>query len=134
MFSIDFDEILFLWEMQNPSNQTQTIAILQQQIANLTAGIIPTTNSTEIDDLQDRINELQEQLNTNSTDIGTAVTLLENEIEMLREQLNSNSTATDVEIERLENLIQDAQDTIDSLTTDLENLEQDGSRCRRAGQ
>ena len=126
VFSIDFDEILFLWEMQNPSNQTLAIAILQQQIANLTAGIIPTTNSTEIDDLQDRINELQEQLNTNSTDIGTAVTLLENEIEMLREQLNSNSTATDVEIERLENLIQDAQDTIDSLTTDLENLEQDG--------
>ena len=126
VFSIDFDEILFLWEMQNPSNQTQAIAILQQQIANLTAGIIPITNSTEIDDLQVRINELQEQLNMNSTDIGTTVTLLENEIEMLREQLNSNSTATDVEIERLENLIQDAQDTIDSLTTDLENLEQDG--------
>ena len=27
VFSIDFDEILFLWEMQNPSNQTQAIAI-----------------------------------------------------------------------------------------------------------
>ena len=126
VFSIDFDEILSIWEGYNPSNQTLAIATLQQQFANFTAGIIPITNSTEIDDLQDRINELQEQLNTNSTDIGTTVTLLENEIEVLREQLNSNSTATDVEIERLENLIQDAQDTINSLTTEVENLEQDG--------
>ena len=39
--------------------------------------------------------------------------------------LPTNSTSN-VGIERLENLIEDAQETIESLTEDLENLEQDG--------
>ena len=101
---------------------------LQQQVADLTAGIIPTTNSTEISSLQDQISELQEQLNSNSTATAGFVASLQSQIAALREQLEmlpTNSTSN-VGIERLENLIEDAQETIESLTEDLENLEQDG--------
>ena len=119
VFSIDFDEILRIWEGYNPSNQTQAIAILQQQVANLTAGTIPTTNSTGIDDLQDRIDELVNQLNTNSTATEVLIDTLQDRIDILTDQLNSaiiNSTSTEAEIDAL-------QDTIDSLTEDLEELE-----------
>ena len=122
VFSIDFDEILFLWEMQNPSNQTQTITAIQQEIADLRTQLISITNTTDVGSLQDRIDELQEQLNSNSTSTDAAITLLESQIGMLREQLTmalTNSTATDTEIEML-------RETIATLTTDLENLEQDG--------
>ena len=122
VFSIDFDEILFLWEMQNPSNQTQAIAAIQQEIADLRIQLGSITNTTDVGDLQDRIDELQAQLNSNSTSTEAAITLLESQIGMLREQLAmalTNSTATDTEIEML-------QETIATLTTDLENLEQDG--------
>ena len=129
VFSIDFDEILFLWEMQNPSNQTQAIAILQQQIANLTAGIIPITNSTEIDDLQVRINELQEQLNSNSTSTEAAITLLESQIEVLRDELHAvqtNSTLTDEEIAELNKVLELSLDLLIDSLDELENEEQDG--------
>ena len=122
VFSIDFDEILFLWEMQNPSNQTQAIATIHQEISDLRAQLNSITNTTDVGDIQDRIDELQEQLNSNSTSTDAAIMLLESEIGTLREQLAmvlTNSTATDTEIEML-------QETIATLTTDLENLEQDG--------
>ena len=98
VFSIDFDEILFLWEMQNPSNQTQTIATMHQDISDLRAQLNSITNTTDVGDIQDRIDELQEQLNSNSTSTDAAIMLLESEIGTLREQLAmvlTNSTATD---------------------------------------
>ena len=122
VFSIDFDEILRIWDGYNPTNQTQTITTLQHQIANLTTRLNSITNSTDVDDIQDRIDELQEQLNSNSTSTEATITLLESQIEVLREQLTmalTNSTATEAEIDVLQN-------TIDTLIEDLENLEQDG--------
>ena len=119
VFSIDFDEILSIWEGYNPSNQTLAIKALQQQFANFTAGIIPTTNSTEISSLRDRINEFQEQLNTNSTATEVLIDTIQDRIDILTDQLNAaiiNSTSTDVEIDVLQN-------TIDTLTNDLDELE-----------
>ena len=128
VFSIDFDEILFLWEMQNPSNQTQAIAILQQQVANLTAGIIPITNSTEIDDIQDRIDELVNQLNSNSTATDVLIDTLQDRIDILTDQLNAaivNSTATDVEIDVLQNTIDTLNNELDELESTLEDKIED---------
>ena len=128
VFSIDFDEILSIWEGYNPSNQTLAIAILQQQIANLTAGIIPTTNSTEIDGIQDRIDELVNQLNTNSTATDVLIDSLQDRIDILTDRLNAaiiNSTATDVEIDVLQNTIDTLNNELDELESTLEDKIED---------
>ena len=122
VFSIDFDEILFLWEMQNPSNQTQAIATIHQEISDLRAQLNSITNTTDVGDIQDRIDDLVNQLSTNSTATDVLIDTLQDRIDILTDQLNAaiiNSTATDVEIGELQNMI-------NTLTTDLENLEQDG--------
>ena len=122
VFSIDFDEILSIWDRHNPSNQTLAIATIHQEISDLRTQLNSITNTTDVGDIQDRIDELVNQLNTNSTSTEAAITLLESQIGMLREQLTmalTNSTATDVEIGELQNMI-------NTLTTEVENLEQDG--------
>ena len=125
VFSIDFDEILRIWDGYNPSNQTQAIKALQQQFANFTAGIIPITNSTsqqDINDLQTQVTDFITQLDatrTNSTATNVLIDGLQDRIDILTDQLNSaivNSTATEIEIDVLQN-------TIDTLTNDLDELE-----------
>ena len=126
VFSIDFDEILSIWEGYNPSNQTLAIKALELRIDQLVNSTV--TNSTsqqDVIDLQNQVTALIAQLNatrTNSTATDASVAILQGQINALVGQLNTvltNSTATEAEIDAL-------QDTINSLTEDLENLEQDG--------
>ena len=122
VFSIDFDELLFFWEMHNPSNQTQAIATIHQEISDLRAQLNSITNTTDVGDIEDRIDELVNQLSTNSTATDVLIDGLQDRIDILTDQLNAaiiNSTATDVEIGELQNMI-------NTLTTEVENLEQDG--------
>ena len=126
VFSIDFDEILSIWEGYNPSNQTLAIEALELRIDQLVNSTV--TNSTsqqDVMDLQNQVTALIAQLNatrTNSTATDASVAILQGQINALVGQLNTvltNSTTTEAEIDAL-------QDTINSLTEDLENLEQDG--------
>ena len=126
VFSIDFDEILSIWEGYNPSNQTLAIKALELRIDQLVNSTV--TNSTsqqDVIDLQNQVTALIAQLNatrTNSTATDASVAIIQGQINALVGQLNTvltNSTATEAEIDAL-------QDTINSLTEDLENLEQDG--------
>ena len=74
VFSIDFDEILAIWEKYNPTNSTSTtftnatqaiIDSLNNRIADLETN---STDTSEIDALTDLVNELQMELdNLNST-------------------------------------------------------------------
>ena len=126
VFSIDFDEILRIWDGYNPSNQTQAIEALELRIDQLVNSTV--TNSTSQQDvmnLQDQVTALIAQLNatrTNSTATDASVAILQGQINALVGQLNTvltNSTATEAEIDAL-------QEQINTLTTEVENLEQDG--------
>ena len=126
VFSIDFDEILSIWEGYNPSNQTLAIKALELRIDQLVNSTV--TNSTsqqDVIDLQNQVTALIAQLNatrTNSTATDASVAIIQGQINALIGQLNTvltNSTATEAEIDAL-------QDQINTLTTEVENLEQDG--------
>ena len=126
VFSIDFDEILSIWEGYNPSNQTLAIKALELRIDQLVNSTV--TNSTsqqDVIDLQNQVTALIAQLNatrTNSTATDASVAIIQGQINALVGQLNTvltNSTATEAEIDAL-------QDQINTLTTEVENLEQDG--------
>ena len=126
VFSIDFDEILRIWDGYNPSNQTLAIKALELRIDQLVNSTV--TNSTsqqDVIDLQNQVTALIAQLNatrTNSTATDASVAIIQGQINALVGQLNTvltNSTATEAEIDAL-------QDQINTLTTEVENLEQDG--------
>ena len=127
VFSIDFDEILNIWEGYHANSTAQIInATSEQRIEGIVMRLLNSTatnsTSTEIDDLRTQVTDLVTQLdavNSNSTATDLLIDGLQDRIDMLTSQLNSaitNSTATEAEIDAL-------QDTIDSLTEDLEELE-----------
>ena len=119
VFSIDFDEILSIWEGYNPSNQTLAIKALELRIDQLVNSTV--TNSTSQQDvmnLQNQVTALIAQLNatrTNSTATDASVAILQGQINALVGQLNTvltNSTATEAEIDAL-------QEQINTLTTEV---------------
>ena len=133
VFSIDFDEIISIWEGYNPSNQTLAIKVLELRIDQLVNSTV--TNSTsqqDVIDLQNQVTALIAQLNatrTNSTATDASVAIIQGQINALVGQLNTvltNSTATEAEIDAL-------QDQINTLTTEVENLEQDGTAAGALG-
>ena len=127
VFSIDFDEIISIWEGYHANSTAQIInATSEQRIEGIVMRLLNSTatnsTSTEIDDLRTQVTDLVTQLdavNSNSTATDVLIDGLQDRINMLTDQLNSaivDSTATEAEIDAL-------QDTIDSLTEDLEELE-----------
>ena len=59
VFSIDFDEILSIWEGYNPSNQTLAIEALQQQFANFTAAHNPHRHEQHVPAGRDDISRIE---------------------------------------------------------------------------
>ena len=109
VFSIDFDEILSIWEGYNPSNQTLAIKALELRIDQLVNSTV--TNSTSQQDVMisrpsdcpDRA--IERHANTNSTATDASVAILQGQINALVGQLNTvltNSTATEAEIDALQ--------------------------------
>ena len=105
VFSIDYDEILAIWELYH---------------GNSTAQNLNGTIQREIDNLQMQINDLIAELNSNSTD--TEINKLEERVDDLLTQLNSNSTSTETEIERLGDLIANLTSNSDVAIDRLERL------------
>ena len=117
VFSIDFDEI---WNIYSGYNSTATNTELNstavnQEIQRLISAT--TTNSTtqqEIKEMEDRLENLFEQLNSNSTSTATTINELQNQINTLLAD-----TSTDDEINRLQNLIANLTQSTNSTATEL---------------
>ena len=126
VFSIDFDEI---WNIYSGYNSTATNTELNstavnQEIQRLMNSIVM-DNSTQddIDDIQMQIIDIFAQLNSNSTSTETEIDRLED----LIEDLGTNSTSR---IEELQNLIKQLNQTtatieiVDQLQKELDGLEE----------
>ena len=106
VFSIDYDEILAIWDLYHGNSTAQTA--------------LNGTVLQEIDNLQMQIDDLIAKLNSNSTD--TEINKLEERVDDLLTQLNSNSTSTETEIERLGDLIANLTSNSDVAIDRLEQL------------
>ena len=113
VFSIDFDEILNIY---NGYNSTATTDQQVRQLIN--SAITNSTSQQEIDDLKTQINDLIGQLNSNSTSTETEIERLED----LIEDLGANSTSTESSITALQNLIHQLRANSTSAETEIERL------------
>ena len=95
VFSIDFDEILGIYQQLNPTSTSTQFNSTIQQLVN--SAITNSTSQQEIDELEMQIEDLITQLNATDTSLLDTINKLQMQLDALNSTAaNSNSTLTEL--------------------------------------